>query len=271
MTGKRDPAPAGPPLPAPGWVSALAEMLRAVETERFPTALRKVLELVCPFESMLVSAYEGNATPRALYHDLDEMTAAISVEFYSGGPYLLDPFYQACRNNVAPGAYRLLDLAPKAFLRSDYYRTFYRKVRIHDEMAILLRGGADRWIAISLARTQRRRRYDSAERDRLNHVLPLIESAALRTWASGRPDGDRADQAPEERLSGFARDLLSPREAEIIQLILQGHSTPTIATHLGIAEGTVKVHRHHAYSKLGIHSQSELFSLLTRYLLDSRS
>lgn len=259
-----------PPPPSPQWVEAVAGLLRMTGTERFPVALRHCLEQICPFDSMLVSAYSGNAAPVALYHDLDEVSAAVTVQFYASGPYLLDPFYLACRNNVPPGTYRLLDLAPKDFLRSNYYATFYRKLRIQDEMAILMRGQGDAWIAISLARSRPRHRFDEDERDRMNQILPVVEAGAMRTWQPEALSVTTPDALPEERLRGFARDVLSRREAEIVQMILQGHSTPSIATELGIAEGTVKVHRHNVYSKLDIHSQSELFALLTRYLIETR-
>lgn len=257
------------PLPPDAWIATVAGLLRTAGTEHFPAALRNSLELLCPFDSMLVSVYAGSAAPVALYHDLDEVSAAITVDLYASGPYLLDPVYLACRNNVAPGAYRLLDLAPKDFLRSNYYATFFRKIRIQDEMAILLRGKRDSWIAISLARKQRRRRFDEGERDRVNQMLPVLEAGVLRTWQPDAPAIASVEALPENRLRGFARDVLSGREAEIVQMILQGHSTPSIATELGIAEGTVKVHRHNAYSKLGIHSQSELFALMARHLMDS--
>lgn len=71
----------------------------------------------------------------------------------------------------------------------------------------------------------------------------------------------------EEKLDSFGADILSPREAEVVRLVLQGHSTPSAAAYLGISEGTVKVHRHHAYAKLGISSQAELFSMATRFFI----
>lgn len=255
------------PVPSPEWLRGLADLLAATGTERLPSALRHLLHLACQFDSMLVSVFNGRSAPLTLYHDLDEMAAAISVDFYASGPYLLDPFYLACRNEVAPGAYLLLNLAPDGFLRSNYYATFYRKLRIFDEMALLLRRAPGNWIVISLARTQTRQRFSVDDRDRMNRIFPLAEAAVTRTW----PEGEGAAPAlmAADRFDSFARDVLSRREAEVVQLILQGHSTPVIAKELGIAEGTVKVHRHHAYAKLGIRSQSELFSLAMRHLIDT--
>ncbi len=263
-TDETGPSAAG--MPSAEWIVAAAGLITCAGTDRFPSALRHILEQACGFESMVVTAHEGKAAPKSLYHDLNDLQAAVSIEFYSSGPFLLDPFYIACRNDIDPGAYRLLDVAPKSFLRSDYYRTFYRKIRLHDEMAILLRNGEDNWIIVSLARTRTRTRFEEAERNRVNRLFPLVEAAILRNWGKPASERDTSPASTSDRLRGFASDLLSPREADIIHLILQGHSTRTISTFLGIAEGTVKVHRHHAYGKLGIHSQSELFSLAANYL-----
>ena len=58
----------------------------------------------------------------------------------------------------------------------------------------------------------------------------------------------------------FGEGLLTDRERQITQLLLRGHSTKSIARELGIAPGTVMVHKRNLFSKLGITSQYELFS-----------
>lgn len=47
------------------------------------------------------------------------------------------------------------------------------------------------------------------------------------------------------------RSQLSTRELEVLRLISQGRSNKEIASVLGIAEGTVKVHATHIFAKLG--------------------
>jgi hypothetical protein len=47
----------------------------------------------------------------------------------------------------------------------------------------------------------------------------------------------------------------------VIELVLLGHSTRLVAEKLGISTETVKLHRKHAYAKLDISSQAELFYL----------
>ena len=43
-------------------------------------------------------------------------------------------------------------------------------------------------------------------------------------------------------------------------MILQGHSTRSLAHHLDISPGTVKIHRKNMYRKLNISTQAELFA-----------
>lgn len=50
---------------------------------------------------------------------------------------------------------------------------------------------------------------------------------------------------------------LTTREQEILRLMARGHSEEAIATELGIALNTVKVHRRHIYDKLGVQSRVE--------------
>ena len=51
---------------------------------------------------------------------------------------------------------------------------------------------------------------------------------------------------------------LTPREAELVQLVRQGLRNKEVATRLGISEGTVKIHLHRIYEKLGVTGRVEL-------------
>lgn len=54
------------------------------------------------------------------------------------------------------------------------------------------------------------------------------------------------------------RLALSPRELEIVRLAATGHHNREIAEALHITEGTVKVHLHNVYEKLGVDGRVEL-------------
>ena len=59
-------------------------------------------------------------------------------------------------------------------------------------------------------------------------------------------------------------DLLTPREFEVMQLVIAGMLNKQIAGELGTAEKTVKVHRGRVMEKLGVASVAELVQLVQR-------
>lgn len=64
---------------------------------------------------------------------------------------------------------------------------------------------------------------------------------------------ERAATANEERLR-----VLTPREQQLAACVAKGMRNAEIAQHLGIAEGTVKIHLNRVYRKLGVASRVAL-------------
>ena len=56
--------------------------------------------------------------------------------------------------------------------------------------------------------------------------------------------------------------LLSPRERQILDLLLSNRRVPQIAKTLRISPHTARNHLKSIYQKLGVHSQHELIDLL---------
>lgn len=51
---------------------------------------------------------------------------------------------------------------------------------------------------------------------------------------------------------------LTPRESDVVRQVARGQRNKEIARSLGITEGTVKMHLHNLYEKLGVSSRTEL-------------
>ena len=58
---------------------------------------------------------------------------------------------------------------------------------------------------------------------------------------------------------------LSPREREVLQLIVAGHSSKEIARTLAVSVTTVERHITHVYEKLGVHGRAEAASYAFRH------
>lgn len=250
------------------WNEKLALAICAIGRPDFALALEGALASLIPFRICMVFSYEGQGKPQSLHHNMAADVAAIVVQDYAAGPYLLDPFHAEVRAGRREGIFHLRELAPDGFFRSEYYLMHYRRTGIRDEMGIpaTVAGGAV--AVVSIARTMEAAFFTRAERARLADVAPVVRALMQAHWGQSSPDPrgaplPTATDPPQldTVLRRLAGDRLTAREIEVIGLILKGYSAASIAFGLEISEGTVKVHRKNAYRKLGISSQAQLFSL----------
>ena len=74
----------------------------------------------------------------------------------------------------------------------------------------------------------------------------------------------RKELARQARLRALRQPFeeLTTREMEVLRHVVQGLLNKQIAAELGIHERTVKLHRTHLTTKLGIHSVAELTTLV---------
>jgi DNA-binding NarL/FixJ family response regulator len=91
----------------------------------------------------------------------------------------------------------------------------------------------------------------------LKNADDLGLGSAIRRVAAGEivlaPELSRGPALKGERESG-----LTPRELEILQLIVEGNSNKAIADRLSLSANTVAVHRANIMDALGIHKTAEL-------------
>ena len=86
-------------------------------------------------------------------------------------------------------------------------------------------------------------------------LLDCVERALARSAHQRRREAEKAEA--RRRL-----DLLTPREFEVMQLVVTGMLNKQIASELGTAEKTVKVHRGRVMKKLDATSVPELMRLV---------
>jgi DNA-binding NarL/FixJ family response regulator len=63
---------------------------------------------------------------------------------------------------------------------------------------------------------------------------------------------------------------LTPREREIVRLVAEGRSNKEIGLQIGVTEGTVKMHLHNIYQKLGINNRTALAALVLGHRTDQK-
>jgi len=74
----------------------------------------------------------------------------------------------------------------------------------------------------------------------------------------------RLQRAAERKAAGKLIDKLTPREKEVMELVVQGHLNKNIAALIGTTEKTVKAHRGRVMHKIGVRSVAELVRLTSK-------
>lgn len=248
------------------WIRASARVVSTLGKTDFAPALTTAMRVIVPFEFTVIFAYHKDHRPIDIFDDFPAKKRIVMVDDYQEGPYLLDPFYLHSQAPGKPRFARLRDLAPDRFYQGEYFRNYYVQTGLAEEIGFLVDVGDEVSVVISAMREHKA--FSAREFRDLEALLPFVDAAAKRQWNgligqfSAQPESEapRLPQLIEDAFQSFGRNLLTPREAEVVEYILKGHSADATGRALGISPGTVRIHRRNIYAKLRVSSQGELFS-----------
>lgn len=251
--------------------TALAALMPRAGRDAFAGDLIGLLRTLLPIEDASIILYPAGGLPLVEYCEVPEETGASTLDRFVQGMFLLDPYYIAGRDG-RQGLFRIAELTPAGFRDSEYYRNWYRNCGYHDECGYIIPLPDAGFVNIALGRVQPRQRFSKRHVDLLRAIAPVIAQLCQQHWAGNakRAIGEDLRDQLHLALSDFGSSLLTERESQVINLVLHGHSTKTIADRLGISVETVKLHRKHAYAKLEVGSQAELFYLFLDSLMSAR-
>jgi DNA-binding CsgD family transcriptional regulator len=246
------------------WFAAMARLVQGSDVDAAAAALADAIDVAVEHEGTCLLAFHRDAPPEVFHHTLEPAGRRHYLDRYVAGPYLLDPLYQLAVGDDKPGVCRFRDQSPDRFRASEYYRQYCERTHLKDEMDFLVDVSANSTLALVVGR--RTRRFTKAEVERLRLLEPLVHAAMCSIWQQSSASARRQEPGGSlhQRLTrcfeNFGEGQLTERERQITQLLLRGHSTKSVARELGIAPGTVMVHKRNLFAKLGITSQYELFS-----------
>jgi len=248
-------------------LAAFSRVIADATSQLGEPAFAEVLGLgICQLvgaDDVSVIRHRDTGTPLIEYTLPTQGRGETTLDRYVKGPFLLDPFYRASELEDRYGVFRLSTLAPKGFKESEYYRTWYHACGFKDECGMLIKLSHGS-VNIALGITDTSRKFLKAQVKQLEDMFPAAQALMQRHWSAPDPaivDPSDFRHRLQHAQKAFGSSILTPREREVIELVLLGHSTRLIAEKLGISGETVKLHRKHAYHKLDISSQAELFYL----------
>lgn len=256
---------------SPGWQDSVAKLVGANDAS---SVAEELVSFICSTVSnngTSLLAFHTDAPPEVLHHSLAPVRARHYLDRYLAGPYLLDPLYQMALRADKPTMCRFRDAQPDRFHSSEYYRQYVERTHLADEMDFLFAASPTSTLVIVCGRLEKR--YTRVELNHFRLIEPIVQAAMRRVWDGRDGAGTQGDPDMHQRLTqcfeNFGEDDLTQREREITQLLLRGYSSKSIARELGIAPGTVMVHKRNLFAKLGITSQYELFSRFIDALSDT--
>ena len=251
------------------WNAAALRMTEARTTTAIAEALVAALRVVLDFDTAFLAILRRDSAPMVPYYSGGEEPSPA----YHEGPYLLDPFYNHFLAKRGEGCFRLGELAPEGFLRSEYFSSYYRLLAIKDELGMLASIDADTSAHVSILRHRSQIRFSKLDAAWLGATAPVVRDALRRMAAeAGRPGAADARKAGALHDSlraayrNFGASILTEREREVVHLLLQGNSAKAIARALSISPDTARNHLKRIYPKLKVSSQAELFALFFRAL-----
>ncbi len=259
------------------WAVASAEIVDCIDDPTLPEVLGRALSTLIDFEYSVMFIYRGRGGPIHIHDTFDGPQARAGIANYVKSTYALNPLYHAYQCGLKTGVYRLRDLVSEE--RVD--RALLRNPKVcmdpaeeigyltdgwpagHEELCIALELPGGECAEGTLSQKAAHGCFADKDIASVSPVIPFLTAAVRRHWRRARLMylSNGQDTEADDALPAFRRHGLSPRERELAQLLLRGHSSASVGHRLGISTTTVKTPRKNLYSKLGIATQCEFFSL----------
>jgi DNA-binding CsgD family transcriptional regulator len=257
-------------------LATLVAATRETSGDLFGKALVDWLRLHVGFDHCVVFGYRGASRPPLLFETFSPAESHVFVALYQEGPYLLDPFHHAAVERKE-GFWRMRELAPDRFYASEYFRSYYSQTRLAEEVGFFVPLPGKDALVLSLMRLRASGPFGTADARLLRDMAPAVVNLARLRWPALPADEPTETKQDEtivavnefDRAHIWKSLSLTPREKHVVDLVLQGHSTESIARAMRIVPGTVKVHRRNIYRKLKIKSQAGLFARFVE-IIDAR-
>ncbi len=248
------------------WNKDISKAIGALGTDQFFAALIEAINGQVVIDYPQFWLYHNDLPPRVLYHEIPDSEVAAQIDSYLDGPFREDPFFQISMDRPRSKIYRLSRITAGKLHHSSYYQDYYSDTGTVDEAIYLAKLHAGNVINFSMMRLPVHGSFSDEEYERLYLLAEPVSELLKRHSELGdfsatyliQPGIDHQINLAFET---FGSSMLSPREKDVLGLMLRGYGTNVSAERLGIALETVRRHRKSIYRKLDVSSQTDLFSL----------
>ena len=254
------------------WNEVLVEAIQCRDSYELLELIVKAIYTVADIDSISVMIYSKLEKPVCLFDNIKPSSFRGSITNYINGPYQDNPFYSVAVKQPVSGLYTLRQIASEEFWQSEHYNKFYKDTNMMDELDFLFPIDRDSTFVISMGRDFHHEMFSSIDTKGLKATEPVIRLLVSKYIAATKEPNAVELETPDNystlqvAIDREYEGVLTGREREVVFLILNGCSVKESARLLDISPGTIKAHKKSIYSKLGISTQGDLFSLFVTTL-----
>ncbi|KAA8997408.1 helix-turn-helix transcriptional regulator [Affinibrenneria salicis] len=239
------------------WHREFGRLIDSLDMPEFWYYVARYLRERVVFNNWAVLLFSRHNRPVILAEsdDSDGSDAQLFID-YQKGLYLLDPFYINAWRNPGLGLQRLVEVAPAHFRETEYYRRYFKRNIVEDEVQFNLPLDEQNILCLSLGASTA---FSSQDIGVMTLTEPWLLPLMRQRMRFELSAGDKSAAPLCGQSAQFA--TLTERENEVMHLMLSGCSTKEISRRLAISIETVRAHKKHLYAKLKVKTQSALFAL----------
>jgi DNA-binding CsgD family transcriptional regulator len=242
----------------------LAHIIQAIGERDFAAVAADSILGFMKFELSSVVVYPRRSRPFLMFDNFDAAGGREGLDNYVAVTHKVNPMLAHASHGI--GTFRARDFANRAQAIDD--ASPYLVPSPSEELGFRTVGWPERLEEVGLyfntcgglveLSVYRERGHHAAAADKIE----ALEALRAPIAAAFDKHAMLARRIPADEVPFTS--ILSPREAEITQLLLLGCGSEAIALRLAISRHTVKDHRKQIFRKLGISSIAELFALQRR-------
>lgn len=243
------------------WHQTMAKLIESINRPSFWSLLTHTIGDYVRFDNWVCLQFNGGEMPVVLAESAPQSEQEDRLfRDYLHSFYRQDPFYQAANSRISSGLIRLDDIISEQFDDSDYYQRYFRLNIVGDEVQFNHPMSDGSTLCLSLGKHDRFQPQDMAM---LTLIQPWVLALMVQRFQYEQQLQPEPIQAGTDQLVAPNCQIqsLTSREQEVCQHMLDGLAVKQIAQRMDISVETVRAHKKHIYSKLGINSQSQLFSM----------
>lgn len=243
----------------------LTSLIETVGTDAFGAYMMDSMRRLTGANHCNLVRYSGHQKQSHTVFTLGDINQPLAVDcanLYDNRYYQHDPAFIRTLNTPGEDNPMLLHKEFEQIKDAEYRQSLFERCHITDKASIF-HNASNGGYSLHLYRLEGDGHFHGSHLIQAESVLDVLDALLTKHITLLEQQEVKLDLTwVSDKLNHNTGSVLTNRELEICARIILGYSSLAISLNLGISINTVLTHRRKAYEKLGIGTQSQLFTLL---------